>query len=179
MRAISEIVDKMVVRLAAAEWLPTAGPAEPAFEEVKRFGWPELDRAFEYLYVTKQRVALVLFLDTQFQNSRQGGKFLVRRSARLQVICSDRVLGNVDQATWGVADTHPGAVRLSQIAVDTLSGRLFTGLAEANDTALSPESETFLTLEQEGRTPGRVAVAVEFKAVGAYDSAELGSDFNG
>jgi len=82
--------------------------AENAFSEVKRFAWPDLDKAFEYLIVTKQRVALVLFIDSAFVNSRQGGKILMRRELNVHVICSDRVLGNVDQATFGVETVHPG-----------------------------------------------------------------------
>lgn len=179
MRPIGEILDRMVDRLEAVQWTPYGGAAEAAFSEVKRFGWPDVPKAFEYLALCKQRVALVLFVDSQFANSRQGGKVLCRRELNVHVLCSDRVLGNIDQATFGVTTVHPGALELSRLATDALAGGLFTGVGETNDAAAIPQSETFMTVEIEGQMTGRVGVDVEYKVIGSYDSAEFGENFNG
>lgn len=175
MRSLVDIADAMVTALEAATW-----SGSPAFGEVKRFHSASLADAYERLYLTKQRAAVVVFDTADFSATRMGGKVQVRRTAKFWVIVTDRVLGNVDDATFGVAGSNPGAITLAQIAVDALTGQLFTAVGATNDTALVPVNMTFLTLaSDQDKLPNRVAMQVQFNAIGAYDTAPLGSDFNG
>lgn len=161
MRTTTEIMDALVAKLQAVQWTPGSGPAEPAFQEVKRFDSTELVAAFTELLVTRQRVALVVYMGDRFGDAGSGpDQVCARRTTEVSLILSDRVVGKRQDAIYGTA-TNPGALPLKDLVRAAVAGRL---LAEPGAVLCAPVNAEILTVENlKERQPGRAACLLELE----------------
>lgn len=161
MRATADIITALVAAMNTAQWTPEGGDPEPAFAVVKPFDSTDLPAAFAELLVTEQRVALIVYTGDDFEDANSGpGQVEVRRAAQISILVSDRVLGKRQEAIFGSA-THPGALRLKDIALAAVAGPL---CAQPEAVDCRPVHAEPLILEDlKKKQPGRVAYLVDLE----------------
>ena len=167
LRPTREIVDEMLTRLGALEFA-TGGRA---FQTVRRFSETNIVEALKKLVVNQSRAAFVVFDQHSWESSREGQQARYRRTTRIAVLFTDKVLGDYDEALYG-NDRTPGAIGLSELAVPALCGLLLPNPAGVE---LVPTSEDPAIVEiDQKKLPGRAVVSAQFEARGGWMSRPLG-----
>ncbi len=177
MRATTDILAAVAAALGAIVW---GTPPAAVFGAVKTFWLPDVEQASAELYLSTQRAAFIRYGADAFETRKEGAHMLVRRAIEFVVYVTDRVIGNRTVALSGDTST-PGVLWLKDAVVQALTGHLFDPATATNDTLLEPTRCELLLLSESDQpnSPGRLVVAVQFRAVGAYDTAPLGANWNG
>jgi hypothetical protein len=172
MRSAVEIVDAVVTRLQTAQWKPTDGPLEGAFQRVERFDVSNLGEGLEALILNQDRFALVIWVGEDFEQAVvRGNQPVSQRQTRLIVMVSDRVIGDRRAAVFG-SNTHPGALKLRELALAAVCGYL---IENPNGVYAHPVmSEPVFVESERGNLPGRSCVSMEFKCDGGWLFGERG-----
>lgn len=159
MRTSTEIMAALEAKLTALQWTPPSGPAEPAFQEVRRFDSTALVEAFGELIVSRQRVALIVYAGERWDDAGSGpGQVAVHRVTQFSVLVSDRFQGKRQTAAWG-AGNHPGAIPLKDSVLAALAGPL---LPDPEGVDCLPISSDLLDLEDlKNKQPGRVVCVLD------------------
>ncbi len=166
MRTTTEIIDALVAKLQALQWTPGSGPAEPAFQAVKRFDSTDLAAAFAELLVSQQRVALVVHTGDRFDDAGTGaGQVAVRRVTEVSLVLSDRVLGKRQAAIWGTA-TNPGCLPLKDLALTAVGGPLIAAPGAVDCVPVHAERLTVEDLKS--KQPGREACLLDLECVDTH-----------
>lgn len=179
-RSTAEIV-KAIVALVKGIVRPGQDDlAVKAFDSVVLFDSEDLVSAFKFLVVTEQRVAVVVPLQEDFTEvlpgqGNAGLKYQWTRAFPVLVICSDRVLGNREEALWGSDDgSEMGAVNLAELVLPAVAGQLLPNAVALSGVVASPRSSSVLVVKDtEQDLPGRVAVGLEFECRGGTLESRL------
>ena len=169
------IIAALVTALQAVQ-LPAAGGA--AFQRVEFFDSEKLAEALKALFITEQRVCVVVPLEERFESVLQQPRLLVKRTLPVLLLISDRVLGESQRkiALLGSAAgpvITPGAEGLVDLVLPAVTGLL---LPNPGGVLCEPVDSCVMTIADKDRAalPGRVAVALELRCTGGTITADLG-----
>lgn len=164
MRSITAILSAVEAKLTAATWTPSGGSAEPAFATVKRFDSTDLEAALTELTLKDRRVALVVYLGDEYQPDPQsfGGDVTTRRTVKVSVVVSDRVIGDRQSAAWGTA-TSPGTCQLVEIARNAVAGELIADPEAVDCVPMMSELMDVQNLAK--KQPGRKAGVLDLHCI--------------
>ena len=156
------IADAMVEALRAATWRE-----DNAFEVVARFDSTEIERAFSELLVAhRNRVAFVVVSGESWDTEQVGSLRHARRTTRMTLLVSDRVLGNRGAAIFG-GPSNPGCLALKDAAMAAVCGPLIANPAGCDVQPVSADLLFVERVEDSGsKLPGRAACLVELLAYG-------------
>ena len=93
-----------------------------AFEDVRVYAHRNLGQALQDLFVTADRVALIIPTDFAHANKLEGRNMTSRRTLEFVLLIGDKIVGgNANEAALGGQD-NPGMVLLAELAIDALAG---------------------------------------------------------
>ena len=93
-----------------------------AFEDVRVYAHRNLGQALQDLFVTADRVALIIPTDFAHTNKLDGRNMTSRRTLELVLLIGDKIIGgNANEAAVGGQD-NPGMVLLAELAINALAG---------------------------------------------------------
>jgi hypothetical protein len=175
MRDTNSILNKFVELLTALTWTPEGGEAQPAFGEVKRFDEKDMATAFTQLYLSEARIALVIYGGEHFATEKGGvGELTIKRTLDVYVVVSDRVLGDHQQALYG-SDENPGCMKLKDLAVPALAGRILPNPDGIESIPLNADMMTINAPEEKKpKLPGRKACYIDFEIRGGVITVTTG-----
>jgi len=171
----SAIINAIIAAVTAVQ-LPDAGGV--AFQRVAFFDSEKLVDAFKFLFITEQRVCVIVPLEERFETVVQQPQLTVKRTLPVMILVSDRVLGDA-QRTIALLGSNagpvitPGAQGLMELVLLAVTGLL---LPNPGGVLATPQSSCVMTISDKDRAtmPGRVAVAMEFHCQGGTLTAQLG-----
>jgi hypothetical protein len=170
----NDILDRLVVLCSALKW-PSAPTA--AFSKVLKFDSADRNAAYGQILFNEARTCLVVLNKVRWESEISGRNIFCRRYVDISVVVSDCILGARQQALFGKAGTNPGALTLSSMVINALTGPLLGD--DTNDVAIMPTQENVADLEADSpNLPGRVCVFIDFTCRGGQDSAPLNASFN-
>jgi hypothetical protein len=169
--SITAIANAIKTQLTAIQLPDKSGPL---FQRVELFDSENLLEAFQLLLISEQRLALIVPLDAHWETESSQRKLLTRRSLPVDILVSDRVLGNRTAALYG-DDNNLGAFALAALAVPSVSGQL---LPNPSGVVSYPVNESVLIVKNKAdkqNLPGRAAIAIELECKGGWLEAPLGA----
>lgn len=147
------------------------GVAIPAFEAVALFDLTDLLEALKELVAAKDRVCLVIFAGTDFDNRISGQALHTKAVRRVTLVVADRNFGDRLKAFIG-DDQSPGAYLLADRIVEQLRGPL-DGVPGAY---IQPMDAEPMSIDGKVRDElvGRGAMLVQLEVVGGEAMANQG-----
>ena len=145
-----------------------------AFQRVEFFDSEKLADAFQFLFITEQRVCVIVPLEEKFEAVLQQPQMLVKRTLPVMLVMSDRVLGTAQRKVAYLGDnTTPGAMGLMEAVLPAVTGLL---LPNPGGVLVQPVDNCALTIsdKDQAKMPGRVAVALHVDCIGGTLTADLG-----
>lgn len=132
-----------------------------AFGSVKIFDADDLVEAVKWLYVTQQRVCVIVPGAFKWEEETGNTKLIVRRTGSVSLLISDRVLGDRTAALLGNAQT-PGAMGLKDLALPAVTGQL---LPNPSGVVSMPTREYVMSVKKKD-LPNRICICVELECKG-------------
>ena len=136
-----------------------------AFQRIELFDIESLTEAFRWLFISEQRVCVIVMMDETFDSVLEGHKLLVTREQPVALLVSDRILGDRLKALWGddADPTAVGAFALAELALPEVTGQLISAAAGKGGVICEPRQSSSFFLKDNDRQelPGRAAVALE------------------
>ena len=168
------ILSQIKTALAALQ-INIGGNPATAFARVEQFDNENLGEAFQRLFISEQRICLVVVLDEQFKKENNSQKMIITRTLPVTLLISDRQLGSRLDALYGNATT-PGAFALMEAVLPIVTGMLIPPAAPLSGVTCEPVNNTVIVIKdnEKQNLPGRAAVALELHCLGGNLQANLG-----
>jgi len=177
LRGATEILNAIVEKLEALTLKPGNGAA---FARVEIFDLADWKAAVRRLVLNNNRAALVIYAGDDFKHVRENSVLTVDRTTRIDVLLTDRLLGDTVRALTGDG-SRPGTLGLLDALLPALTGTILDADEDQEDSVyLVPTGveRIFVTDEEKANWPGRSALLLSLEASAPWLQTAVGNQAN-
>lgn len=152
--ASGTIMDALKVRLEAIPLVEGNVGGEKLFQQVAFYRASDIARAFQDLYITKQRICLIVPVNFRHTNDRTRNLLLSVRHLTVDLLIGDRSFDKGATAALTGGANNTGVMEMVERVIDDF----FDTPPDISDVAVEPDegAPLILTSEDHPNDPGRV-----------------------
>lgn len=147
------VIDALKARLTALP-IDSESPAAKVFQQVEFYRASNIARAFQDLYVTKDRVCFIVPVNFRHTNDRDRNRIVSVRTLTVDLLIGDRSFDKGAMAALTGGMRNMGVIEMAERIVDDF----FDTPLDLADVAIEPDegAPLLLTSEEKPNDPGRV-----------------------